>query len=84
MTIEVNANFTIKLGDKEIELSLAEARELQIKLTDMLGRENSFNPWWTRPNYPIPQWRPSTGDPLVPPYTVTSGICNDLIPKFSI
>ena len=72
MTIEVNAKFTIKLGDKEIELSLTEARELHVHLTDMLGRDK-LPQWWFQPNYPA-WWY---GQPTYDPGTGVKPTCSD-------
>jgi len=68
-------NIVIKIGEKELELNLDEARELQEVLNDVLGKEvrvverlieaYPYKWWYTRPY----QWE-GTGNPLYPPGTI--------------
>lgn len=81
-------NIVIKIGEKELLLSLEEAKELQEVLNDVLGKEVQvvkmlieqypYN-WWSVKPYPI---YGGSGDPLYPPGTILCS--NDGINNFAL
>ncbi len=55
------AKIVLKLGDKTIELSPEEARELRNALSDLIGEKQVW-PWYPYPTPYYPTWRITTTD----------------------